>query len=103
MIEQFSNELDPRARGGSTLEIFTYQAPASIRAVVIVGRVLYIGAYFYKVEPISAPKFDTRGGEMPLFAIPSGHPDFQVFSDEIVKMVDNWKNNGKTASVHLVR
>ena len=103
MLEKFSNELDTRARGGGVLEIFTYQAPGSVRAVLIDGRRLYIGAYFYKVVPVSAPELDTRGGEMPLLVIPSDHPDFRVLSNEVLDMVDNWKKNGKAASIQIVR
>ena len=103
MLEKFANELDPRARGVGTLEIFTYQAPASVRAVLIEKRSLYIGAYFYKVMPISTPDFDTRGGDMPLLVVPSDHDDFPVLSNEVLDMVENWKKNGKAASVQIVR
>lgn len=102
MLKKFHNELDPAARGNGKMELFTYSAPASVRAVLIDRRMLYLGTYFYKVMPVSDPELDTRGGELPVFAVPSEHPEFKVLADELENMVRNWNSNGKAQRVTLV-
>jgi hypothetical protein len=102
-LDKLSNDLDTHARGTGVVDVYTYEAPAAVRAVLISGRMLYIGAYYYKVMPISEPKFDIRGGEMPLLAVPSNHQDFEVLSREIVDMVDNWKQHGKAVLKESIR
>jgi hypothetical protein len=53
--------------------------------------------------PVSDPQLDTRGGEMPLLAIPADHPDFKTLSYEVLDMIENWKKNGKTTRTRLVK
>ena len=102
--KKFNNELSPLARGPGTLEIFTYRSPASLRVVLLDQRMLYLGTYFYKVMPVGPePELDTRGGEMPLLAIPSDHEGFAVLTRAIQEMVDNWKANGVATSKPLIR
>ena len=101
---QFTNELSPAACGAGVLDIFAYNAPASLR-VVLFEHLLYIGAYFYKVASIAGRhQLDIRGGEMPLLAVPSANPNFAMLSREVLEMVQNWTSNGIAVSVeHILK
>ncbi|HEY5040137.1 MAG TPA: hypothetical protein VIJ93_13805, partial [bacterium] len=102
----------PDACGTGTLQIFTYAAPASIR-VVLFDRMLYIGPYLYKKLKIKNTRrqsglveekeeLDSRGGELPLFAIPYDNPDFLTLSKSIHKLVANWKEKGVATEGPLI-
>lgn len=93
------NEISAKARLRGNVHLYTYDAPGAIRAVLIEGQVLYAGCFLYKVEEVSAPDFDIRGGEISLMAIPAGHPKFKIMSDEIHTMIRNWIDH-KRATPH---
>jgi hypothetical protein len=106
------NQLQRKARRTGTLEVFTYKAPASQRFVLLDREMLYLGAYFYQVKPIGKElpggqgrelKLDTRGGEMPLLAIPPDHEAFDVLAAEIKEMINNWKEHGVVHSQPLAQ
>jgi hypothetical protein len=100
LAQKFGNELRGiRSRGH--WRQFTYDAPGSIRAVLIEGHVLFVGAYQYEVVTALEPHvLDICGGEMPLLMVPFGHPGFQMLSDAIDAMVNNWKQE-KDSKGHL--
>jgi len=90
--DKFGNEMRGVRTQGSWRQ-FTYDAPGSIRGVLIHGLVLFVGAYVYEVVRTigQQPTLDIRGGEMPLLEIPADHPDFYILAQAIEAMVDNWK------------
>ena len=73
-------------------QLFTYDAPGSIRAVLIKGQVLFTGAYQYEVVDTLDPHvLDIRGGEKPLLMVPSGNPGFEMLATELEDLVASWK------------
>jgi hypothetical protein len=74
------------------LQQFSYNTPGAIRAVLIEGQALFVGAYLYQVVGTLGPAvLDICGGEMPLFEVPYGHAEFLRLAKLIEDMVKNWK------------
>lgn len=106
---QFRNELQKLRSPGGSWRQFTYNAPGSIRAVLIEGQILFLGPYFYEVVEHPAEhspakrELDIRGGDMPLLAIPVNHPGFETPQERIQEMVSIWKeerdSNGRLTGV----
>ena len=79
-------------KSSGKLQQFTYNTPGAIRAVLIEGEALFVGAYLYEVvETLGLPVLDICGGEMPLFEVPYSHPGFSRLASVIEDMVTNWK------------
>jgi len=92
-LDEFKqNEISPKARARDHVRVYTYRAPGAVRAIVIDQRLIYIGCFLYRLEKISAPDLDARGGDVPLLVIPAGHPKFALISDSIKDMIKNWKD-----------
>lgn len=73
-------------------QLFTYDAPGSIRAVLIKGHMLFTGAYQYEVvETLDPQVLDIRGGEKPLLMVPAGNPGFEMLANELEDLVASWK------------
>jgi hypothetical protein len=96
------------------LEIYGYQAPGAMRALLIdrihrsggsrsgVGehQLVAIGAYTYMNERIKRQwMLDIRGGEMPGVILAPGHPGFEVSAKLVADTVENWDNSKKPYSV----
>jgi hypothetical protein len=99
---------------GELLEIYGYQAPGAMRALLIdrirrgggsgggVGehQLVAIGAYTYMNERIKRQwMLDIRGGDMPGVILAPGHPGFEVAARMVADTVENWENIKKPYSV----
>ncbi len=79
-----------------TLTIYEYNAPASIRAVLIDRKILGIGPYVYEYmfsqnENFPDDRFEISGHDMPGRLFYEGTLGFQAFSVMIDKIVANYK------------
>ena len=88
---KFRNEFR-RARNRNW-RIYMYDAPGSVRAVLIKGHVLFLGPYLYEiVDTLDPNELDIRGGDEPLLMVPSGNPGFDLLAQRLEIMVEHWKH-----------
>jgi hypothetical protein len=94
-LRDLPNELQNIVDHGESgqIDIYRYNAPASIRAVLIDGDILTVGTYLYQKHAIPGHGriLDVRGGEVPLLLFTPKDPEFATFRNMIVRLVENWK------------
>ncbi len=87
--EVLPNGLKP---GVGQFRLFRYDAPASLRAVLIDDGFVAVGSYVYMKKDIEGLVLDIRGREMPMFVVQAGHPDFLAVSAIVKDTIENWAN-----------
>ena len=94
-LEELPNELqniDP-CKGSCRIDIYKYNAPASIRAVLIDDKILTSGPYLYQKHRLGEQGnlLDVRGAELPLLLLTRNDPDFETVRVMILRLIENWK------------
>jgi len=95
----------------SLLAVYGYDAPGSIRAVLIERSTgegdwtpdfVAVGSYVYmKMNLRKDEKLDIRGGELPGLVLRPKHEGFQVFAKMIHRTIKNWHENHICSPIDL--
>jgi hypothetical protein len=85
--------------GMGTFQLFRYDAPASIRAVLIEDGFVALGGFIYMMKEIDPDDLvlDVRGGEKPMFIVQAGHPHFLMVAKVVRDTIENWAKFQVTA------
>ncbi len=94
-LKELPNELQniPCSGACGQIVVYKYDAPASIRAILIDDKVLTLGCYLYQKHQLNSRSkiLDVRGGELPLMLLTKKDSDFEIVRNMLLRLIDNWK------------